>query len=282
MGHDILMQRTLITQLILASLLFGQSSYDILSVPTDARDAALGINLNPTIRPTELLTHDGRQVTLSGWSWIADIQSMYLGIELPTSYLSIRSVDFGELEYRGETPSEKPISTFGYSLYTLSGAHAFEINTFQIGIAAEFLYERTLNNSATGISVNLAAAFPIREDLKISMGWRHLGGVGELKKESTTLPTELWLAADLNLARLQIFTETNTGAYPFALGAAYNIAHIFNLMSGLQVEPSNSNIRVHPSIGFSLAWGNFTLGYTNYQLSHVLGSRHFLSLYWSY
>jgi len=276
------MIRKLLILAVLNTVLFGQSSYDILGVPTTAKDAALGINLNPIVRPTAISSSEDRVVTLNGWSWIADIQSAYLGVDLANMHVGVRSVNFGEFEYRNEIPSDDPISTFGYSLFSIGGAYAYELNSFIIGLGAELVYERTLNASATGLSLNLAAAYPVSDNLGISTGLRHLGTTEELDTAATALPTEIWFGADLQLNEFSVLTELSSGVYPLALGVSYRFADIFDVMGGLQVELADPSVRMHPSLGFSVDWTNFTLGYTNYQMNHRLGSRHFFSLYWRY
>lgn len=265
--------------LMLFGLVIGQSSWDVLTLPSDSRDAALGINMNPLVRPAELAGETQVEITLSGWNWIEDIQGAHLGVELDRSYLGVTAVNFGEIEYRGDVPSEEPISTFSYSIFSLGGAYALEWNQIMLGAAAEFLYERTLDTSSTGLSVNLSGAYPLSDQIKVSGGLRHLG---YLSSASADLPTEAWLGADMSMDNLGVTAEFNTGSFPFALGASYEFAGVFDVIGGVQMENAEPSIRLHPSIGFTASWTNFRLGYTNYQLSHKLGSRHFLSLYWRY
>ena len=262
--------------------LLGQSSYDILGVPASGKDAALGINHNPIARPVSLSYLEDQQVTLSAWSWIADIQGAYLGIDLDRTHMSVRSVNFGEFEYRDDIPTEAPISTFGYSLFSLGTAYAHDLEKFTLGISGELVYERTLNASSTGLSINMAAAYPLHDQLLLSTGLRHLGTSTELDSVATTLPAELWLGADYSADDWLILAELSSGSYPVAVGASYTFAGILDVMGGMQIEFADPSLRLHPSMGFSASWANFTLGYTNYQMSHRLGPRHYLSLYWSY
>lgn len=265
--------------LTLFGLVIGQSGWDVLTIPTDSRDAALGMNMNALVRPAELASDTQSEITLSGWNWIDDIQSAHLGVELERSYFSVTAVNFGEIEYRNDVPSEEPISTFSYSIFALGGAYALEWNQIMLGAAAEFLYERTLDTSSTGLSVNLSGAYPLSDQIKVSGGLRHLG---YLSSESADLPSEAWLGADMRMNSLGVNAEFNTGSFPFALGASYEFAGVFDVIGGVQMENADPSIRIHPSIGFTASWTNFSLGYTNYQMCHRLGSRHFLSLYWSY
>ena len=266
----------------LTAMLFGQSSYDILNLPTDARGAAMGVNLSPLVRPSQVLADDPKQITLSGWNWVADIQGAYLGADLNRSHVSVLAVNFGEFEARNDIPTEDPISTFGYSLFSVGGAYAIEMNQFTLGLGAELIYERTLNASSTGMALSLAASYPVNSDLEISSGVRRLGNGGELDSAQTELPSELWAAVDFTLNDLTILTELNTGSYPLAVGVSYRIADIIEVLGGMQIELAEPSMRIHPSLGLSVSRENFTVAYTNYQMSHRLGSRHFLSLYWRY
>ncbi|MCF7807288.1 MAG: hypothetical protein K9N38_02050 [Candidatus Marinimicrobia bacterium] len=276
------MRKRLTLIIVLIGLVNGQSSWDVLTLPTDARDAALGINLNPLVRPAELAGDTEPEMTLSGWSWIEDIQGAHLGVELQQAFLGVTAVNFGEFEYRDDVPSLEPLSTFGYSIFSFGGAYALEWDQLRLGLATELLYERTVNASSVGLSMNLSGAYPISDQLQVGAGMRHLGLVSALDSEATDLPTEAWLAGKVYINELDLYTELSSGSFPLSLGMSYEFADIFEAIGGLQLESTEPSLRVHPSIGFTVNLANFRLGYSNYQMSHKLGSRHFLSLYWNY
>ena len=264
------------------SLVTGQSSFDILNTPTDARDAALGISLNPTLKPTRILTHPEQDLTLSVWNWVADIQGAYIGLGLKNTYMNVQAMHSGELEFRKDIPSEDPLSTFEYTLFNLGGAHARQWQQFTLGLGAELVYERSLNASATGLSFNLAGAYQIGDYYLIGGGIRHLGITGKLDEESTSLPTETWAEFDADFDKFSVIAEVNNGSIPTAIGVTYPFLNTFELMAGIQVEATDPSTTIHPSAGFTAAWTGFTFGYTIYQMDHNLGPRHFITLYWNY
>ncbi len=276
------MLKRIILTLTIIGMVWGQSGFDILSTPTDARDASLGLSLNPIIKPTRILTHPESAVTLSVWNWVADIQGAYMGIALDHTYLSFQAMNSGELEYRNDIPTEEPLSTFQYNLFNTGGAYAKEVGPFILGLGGELVYERSLNASASSLALNLAAAYPVNDHLNVSSGLRHFGVSGKLDEESTTLPAEMWLEADANFDQLSLLTEINTGAFPFAAGLSYSLLNKFELMGGFQLESADPDMRIYSSAGFTAEWSNFTLGYSIYQLNHTLGARHFISLFWNY
>lgn len=276
------MTRQIIILLAIFSISLGQSSFDILSTPTDTRDAALGISLNPTVKPTRILSHPDHVVTLSVWNWVADIQGAYMGIGLNNAHVSIQALHSGDLEYRNEIPTEDPISTFEYTLFNTGVAYAHQWQEIIFGLGTEVVYERTLNASATGLSFNLAAAYMINEKFQLSGGLRHFGVMGKLVDESSTLPSEVWTEFDADFGQLTVLTELNSGSIPLAAGLSYSLLDKFELLGGLQIEPADPSIKIHPSAGFTAAWTSFTLGYAIYQMDHNLGPRHFVTLYWSY
>lgn len=276
------MLKQFIFLIIMVSVVLGQSGFDILNTPTDARDAALGINLNPTVKPTRILTHPEYNATLNVWNWVADIQGAYLGLGLKNAYINVQAMHSGELENRGNIPSEDPLSTFEYTLINLGGAHAHQWQRLTLGLGAELVYERSLNASATGLSVNLAGAYEISSRYLVSGGIRHFGITGKLDEESTSLPTELWTELDAEFEKFSVVAEVNNGSIPTALGVTFPFIDAFEIMAGLQVEATEPSISIHPSIGFTAAWTSFTFGYTIYQADHNLGPRHFVTLYWNY
>ncbi|MBC8377240.1 MAG: hypothetical protein H8E26_14440 [FCB group bacterium] len=270
--------------LILTFIVMGlsQTGFDILSTPTDARDASLGLTLNPTVKPTRILTHPESTVTLSVWNWVADIQGAYMGISLNNTHLSFQALNSGELEYRNDIPTEEPLSTFQYNLFNTGAAYARELGPVILGFGGELVYERSLNASATSLSLNLAAAYQVRDYLVLSGGIRHFGVSGELDEESTTLPSEMWVEADANFNQLTVFAEVNNGSFPNAVGLSYLLLDKFELMGGFQIEAADPDPRIYPSAGFTADWSNFTLGYSIYQMNHTLDARHFISLFWNY
>jgi|FLOH01.1.fsa_nt_gi hypothetical protein len=276
------MTKRLLILFAMLGVLFGQSGFDILNIPTDARGAALGMSLSPTVKPTRILTHPEQSATLSVWNWVADVQGAYIGLGLKNVFLNFQAISSGELEYRKDVPSEEPLSTFQYPIYNTGGSYALELGDFILGLGGELVYERTLNASATGLSLNLATAYSLNQSLLLSAGLRHFGTTGKLVNESSTLPTELWLAVDADLNNLTLLAELNDGPIPAAIGASYSLLDKFEILGGLQVEAADSETRLHPSAGFTTVWTSFRIGYAIYQMDNNLGPRHYISLYWNY
>jgi len=264
------------------SIVMGQSAFDILNTPTDARDAALGLSLNPTVKPTRILTHPQQSATLSVWNWVADVQGAYIGLALKNAFLNFQAITSGELEYRDDIPSEEPLSTFQYTIFNTGGSYAREYGALIFGLGAELVYERTLNASATGLSLNLATAYTVNDTYQLSAGLRHFGTTGKLVEESSALPTEFWLAGDAEFNKIALMAELNDGPIPAAFGLSYSLLEKFEILGGIQLESADSETRVHPSAGFSAVWTTFRLGYAIYQMDHKLGPRHFISLHWNY
>jgi len=276
----------MIKRIILLGLMIGmvwsQSGFDILSTPTDARDASLGLTLNPTVKPTRILTHPESTMTLSVWNWVDDVQGAYMGIALNNAHLSFQAFNSGELEYRNEIPTEEPISTFQYNIFNTGGSYARDLGPIIIGLGGELVYERSLNASATSLSINVAAAYSLNESFFFSGGLRHFGISGKLDEENTQLPAEVWVELDAQFGDLSLLSEVNSGSMPVAMGLSYSLLNKFEFMGGFQIEPADPDLRIHPSAGFTADWANFTLGYSIYQLNHALGARHFISLFWNY
>ncbi len=276
------MTRYLIIFFIGFSLLWSQSSLDILSSPMDNRDAAMGINLSPIVKPTRILTHPGQTATLNVWNWVADIQGATIGLGLDNTYLSVQAMHSGEIEIRNDIPTEEPLSTFEYTLFDFSAAHAHQWQKLTLGLGAELVYERTLNASATGLAFNAAAAYRVSSQYQVATGLRHFGVMGKLDEESTELPTELWLEIEVQLKNFLLLAELNSGSIPISLGFSYAPLKRFEFMTGVQIESTDPSVTVHPSAGFTTAWTNFTLGYSIYQMDHTLGPRQYITLYWDY
>lgn len=276
------MTRSIILGLTMVSMICGQTGLDILTTPTDARDASLGLTLNPTVKPTRNLTNPETVVTLSVWNWVADIQGAYMGVAFDQAHLSFQALNSGELEYRDERPSDTPLSTFEYNIFNSGGSYAWQLGSLILGVGGELIYERSLNASATSFSLNLAAASSWGDHLLLSGGIRHTGIGGALGEESSLLPSEIWVQGDASFKEVKLLTEVNTGSFPLAMGAAYTLFGSFEMLGGLQVETAENETLFHPSAGFTALYSNFTLGYSMYQINHALGARHFITLFWNY
>lgn len=276
------MIKRMILYVAITGMLWAQSGFDILSTPTDARDASLGLTLNPTVKPTRILTHPESSVTLSVWNWVEDVQGAYMGVGLKNAHLSFQAMNSGELEYRNEIPTEEPLSTFQYNIFNTGGSYARQVGPLILGLGGEIVHERSLNAEATSFSMNIAAAYQLTEKLIFSGGLRHFGLSGKLDEVSTELPGEFWLEVDYTYKQLTAMAEINGGSFSNSLGVSYSLFDKFEIMGGLQVESADPDPKIHPSAGFTADWANFTLGYSIYQLSHALGARHFISLFWNY
>ncbi len=276
------MLRQITILLFLVTSIWSQSSLDILNAPNNAQAAALGITNNPIIKPTRILTHPARQLDLSVWNWVADIQGGIIGLELDNSYFGFRTMQIGNIEYRGDIPTEDPLSTFGYALFNTGASYSQAIGSVIVGAGVEYLYERTLNASANGLSLNMAAAFNYSESILFSAGISHLGTSQELEEERTSFPTELWLEMEWKLPKIKLQTEFTSGEVPLTMAATYPVLDLLEILSSVQIASAGEDISILPSAGFVANWDNFKLGYSLYQLTHTLGPRHFISIYWNY
>ncbi len=149
--------------------------------------------------PASLAAGNAMQVMFSQLQWIQDIQTQQLAASLPTSYgsfaFAISSTSVNDIPVR-EIPGP-PIDVFsshstvfqlGYALDPLPGLSA--------GVSAKYLYDKLLEDEASGYAVDLGLVFRTPLDgLSVAGAVTNIGQVSAFRSVKTDLPTKVDIGA---------------------------------------------------------------------------------------
>lgn len=136
--------------------------------------------------------------------WIQDTRMEYLAVRigidsLQSLGLSLSTVSTADIEIR--TRPGPPEGTFSARNASVGLSYARGFGDLALGITAKILYEKILVDDATGFAVDLGARWqsPL-PPLVVGAAVQHLGSMGKLREEGTTLPATLRIGPAYTLA----------------------------------------------------------------------------------
>ncbi|MCF7801626.1 MAG: hypothetical protein K9N34_06370 [Candidatus Marinimicrobia bacterium] len=256
----------------------------VLQYPMTVRSAGMAQLLDPVNTPTALYRLPDRQADVSAWQWISGVNGLAITVNRQPVAVTLNYFNIEGLEYRDEVPTEFPQYDFGYSNAALGITMGQLIGKVQTAANIQYLWERTLDYSAGGVDLNLAASMNFSEGLFLTGGVRHLGVMSALRDESSDLPTAFFAQLGYQADQLGLTGELSGGDFPVKLGGEYTFLTIIHLYGGVQMgrDVDAAGGDFYPSAGFEMDFQTFTLGYALYQINHVLGPRQYISLAWRF
>lgn len=256
----------------------------VLLYPMTVRSAGMAQLLDPVNTPTTLYRLPDRQADVSAWQWISGVNGLAITVNRQPVAVTLNYFNTAGLEYRDEVPSELPQYDFGYSNAAVGITIGQLLGNIQTAANVQYLWERTLDYSAGGMDLNVAASLNLFENLLLTGGVRHVGFMSDLNEQSSELPTATFLQIGYSGEQLGLTGELSSGDFPVKLGGEVTFMTLIHLYSGLQMgrDVDGAGIDFHPSAGFELDLQTFTLGYALYQLNHVLSPRQYISLAWRF
>ncbi len=129
--------------------------------------------------------------------WIEGIQQEYVAFSTPSSIghlgLAVNIFDSGDIELRGNYPSDSPEGT--YSIKNVAIAMSYATTTVKdiaIGVTFKKLYEKISMENASGYAFDFGLHVPTPiEGLTVGGAARNYGNMGKLKNERTELPSDI-------------------------------------------------------------------------------------------
>ncbi|MCF7797369.1 MAG: hypothetical protein K9N11_04825 [Lentisphaeria bacterium] len=256
----------------------------VLQYPITVRSAGMGQLLDPANTPTSLYRLPDRQADVSAWQWISGVNGLAITVNRQPVAVTLNYFNIEGLQYRDDVPTELPRFEFGYSNAAVGVTIGRVFGKIQTAVNLQYLWERTLDYSAGGVDLNLAAALDIAERLLLTGGVRNVGFMSDLNSESSELPTAAFLQVGYSGDGLGITGELSNDDFPVKLGGEYTFLSIIHLYGGLQVgrDVDAAGMDYYPSAGFELDFQTFTLGFALHQINHVLGPRQYIALAWRF
>jgi len=283
--------------ILLPRLLHGQGtsiSSSYLKVPLSARASALGdgtvADANQlsswALNPANLFAGSRRSVTISHAQWVQDIQSEFLGLQLPFSQgtfgLAVSTSAVPGIEVR-----EKPgpaIGTFTARFASFQVGYATEpISNLSAGLTAKYMYEKLYIDDVAGYAFDAGVLYrtPIA-GLEIAASVTNLGSLTAFRTERPELPSFARTGATY---RFEIDDFAARLSVASAVGLQHSETHFSGSVEG--VYRGSLAIRIGYQTGFEsrglstglgVAYEFLTFDYGYLPFSYGFGGAHILSL----
>jgi len=266
----------------LLSTSLSAQGIDIFSQAPDASSAGLAVIQNPLYIPHNLNQTTAPSASFTAWSWVADIGGANLSVQNGSWIFGLQSSVVDNIEVRGDEPSLDPLSTYQYSVLAFGLGYGFEIKDFNAGLSVNVVREQGLNEKVWGMAVNASSGFALSENGAVAYGLRNLGRMGTLESQRSDLPNELWLSYVHKTDTFSWLAEINTGNRPLAAGLQYTPVSRLRINTGVQLESTRDELRLHPAAGIEFDWDNFSLALALSQITHPVAQRNFLTFIWNY
>ncbi len=271
-------------ELCTGATLLGQGGLAVLQYPTAVRAAGMGLVLDAANTPSSIFNNPDHQAGWTAWHWLGGVNGIALSVNHRPWAVTLNYFSIEGFQYRTEIPTSLPLFEFGYSNAAAGLTLGKTFGKIRGAINGQFLWERTLSYSATGLDLSVSGEFPISEAISIAAGLRHAGFMSNLNQTGSTLPTAIFGQLAWSESGLNTTLELANDDFPFKLGASYALQNLIRLYAGLQVgnDYANSNLRTYGSAGLEIDWQTFSLGIAMYQINHPLAPRQYVTLSWRF
>ena len=187
----------------------GKTGMSFLSVAPSSRAASLG-GLASTLpmgassiwsNPSLLALQAGRSAQFTHTEWIEGINQEFAAVSSPISIgtigFAVQLFDSGDIELRGENPSEEPQGSYSINNVALSFAYARSLtDRIATGITYKKLFEKNMDANAGGYAFDAGITVKTPLDgVSIAATARNYGQMGILKNERTKLPSDVSFGA---------------------------------------------------------------------------------------
>jgi len=278
----------------------GTTGMAFLKLGTDARSNALSDATSAIASGASAATQNPAGLTVAAdpaatidvlfthREWIQDTRMEYLAVRIGLDSLqslavSLSSASTDDIEIRTRPgPAEGTFSARNASI-GLSYARVF--GDLALGLTAKVLYEKLLVDDATGYAFDIGGRWqsPV-PNLVLGAVLQHLGGMGALREESTTLPAAFRLGPAYTLGwespRMDLLMAGDLGyvfeeGEPYAsLGAELTYDRMFAARAGYQFGSEGRGF----SAGVGLRYSLFQLDYAYAPIAADLGNTHTISV----
>ncbi|MEX2115513.1 MAG: PorV/PorQ family protein [Bacteroidota bacterium] len=268
--------------------------FGFLELPFSARNAALGeatvadysSALSAHINPAILAGVQSFSISLSHQQWVQDVQSNFLFVSIPTSFvnagISVSMTSIGGIEIR-DIPGP-PSGVFSSRSATIAGLVAFQYDSdLSFGASIKHAYEKIYVDEAASVLFDVGAMYrtPI-EGLFGGVSIRHFGIVDQMRESRSRPPTQTSFGLSYRTALddfemlgvLSATSGTVTGAIRSQVGFECQYSKVVSLRLGYQ---SAYEVRGF-SFGLGVAYGLFSFDYGSVPFTTGLGNGHLITV----
>lgn len=289
--------RFLIFFLLSSSTLSAQGTsrgFGFLELPSSARNAALGEAtvadfssfVSAHINPALLTGVQSFSISISHQQWIQDVQSNFLFVSIPTSFvnagLSVSTTSIGGIEIR-DIPGP-PAGTFSARSATIAALFGFQVDAdLSVGASLKHAYEKIYVDEAASVLFDIGAVYKLPfEGLTGGASIRHFGIADKMRDLRPRAPTQASFGLSykntldqfdvLGVASVTSGTVSGSARSQFGVECAY--ANTVSLRLGYQSAFEVRGL----SFGLGLSYGLFSFDYGSIPFSDGLGNGHLVSV----
>lgn len=187
--------RILIPILLFQSTMFGIGT-QFLAIPQNAMELIIGVN--------PIINNIANKPILSAsyGNWLADMKMSSLSYNRH-AFGGSAGIDFcyitlNDLELRTDHPTDDPLAVFGATAIAFDGSYIRQTKSGLISTKLRYISMQLLDDTATGLAMDIALQRKINDNLNIGIGLYNVGSMSELYKEKPKLPVRLIIGSSYN------------------------------------------------------------------------------------
>jgi len=174
-----------------------------------------------------------------------------------------RYLSIGDIEVRGDQPSDEPLGETGYYAADLWLGRSLELAGGMLDLRGSLLFERLYYASARGLSLDLHYRRELSETLKLQLALDNLGSMEALETEESSLPLAMRAGLHYDLSGLN--TQIAFAAGYHAAGETFaELYACYRYGQNAAVHGSYSSLYRAFHIAPSLRFGKYSFGLGKY------------------
>ena len=274
--------------------LFYSSTYGIgsqfLTLPFSSKELSIGshptlVEHNP-VNPSLYSAYQNRpSISLNQGVWLGEVGLTQVGYNFKNNnfvtHFGFRYSGINDLEFRDDTPSDRPLSYFSSFGLSLDAGRSFKIGQQRFGLSISYVYYGIFTYESKGIGLNFGYSLDLKNKIKLGGAIQNLGKMTKLQTNEILLPQriivgvskELKVSQIINFIYVSIEKNILVPSAKIYLGNHINWGRV-NFYSGI----SSSKKVLETSIGFGVLINRFEVMYAIRYGSQNVGIPQFISL----
>ena len=271
------------------SLTYGIGS-QFLTLPFSSKELSIGshptlFEHNP-VNPSLYSVYQNRpSIFLNHGVWFGQVGLTQVGYNFKNNnsvtHFGFRYSGINDLEFRDDTPSDRPLSYFSSFGLSLDAGRSFKIGQQRFGLSISYVYYGIFTYESKGIGLNFGYSLDLKNKIKLGGAIQNLGKMTKLQTNEILLPQriivgvskELKVSQIINFIYVSIEKNILVPSAKIYLGNHINWGRV-NFYSGI----SSSKKVLETSIGFGVLINRFEVTYAIRYGSQNVGIPQFISL----
>ena len=261
-----------------------------LTLPFSSKELSIGshptlFEHNP-VNPSLYHAYQNRpSVLLSHGMWFGEVGLTQVGYNFQNNnvvtHFGFRYSGIHDLEFRNETPSDKPLSYFSSFGLSLDAGRSFNRDNMRYGLSISYIQYGIFTYESKGLGLNFGYSLDIKDEIKVGGVIQNLGKMTKLRNDDIFLPQRIIVGFSkkiklnhiVNFVYASVEKNSLVPSSKIHLGNHINWSR-FNLYSGV----SYSTNVLETAIGFGVLTNHFEVMYSIRHGSQNIGIPQIISL----